>query len=275
MRLSTTIFAMLVLCLAFGSAGAVTYTSSLAGVISGSYDADPNGIFPDRVTYADFISGQSSYMLNLDYPPVEDGPFDWFIDPFLVIDAMVMNQNPTRFIIDNFGLTIYQLAEITTQISWADMGYDYYEGYGIFVGNSPTADDAFPLNPDALVGAWAFDQDLDGSNDIETIVYGVGGTHLAYLDLLRSMTWLGETETAIGEELSVWISENFPGMPTDFLRSVDLSSLVDLDNTVLAFGGPGYGLDMTFSGSFNFYITAHRDETAADSSSWSLLKSIY
>lgn len=272
-RMLKTTMAVLILMLAI-PAMSTDYISTWNGSLAFSYDGDVNAVFPDPVGYGDFLTGTCDYAMTLDFPAVGE-EYDWFIAPQATVVALLLGQIPIELQIDEDGVRIYMMGDLQSDLPWSEFGYTWLPGYGLYVASMVTPEDAFPADPDRLLGIWDNDHDWDGTNDVAFNVTGAGGIHHVDGVFSRSMTWAGANGTGLLNEFATWLDENIPGLPTDLLYDSDLSFFAEFDSFIYAFGGPVPGADIVGEGAFSAVITATETITATEETSWSAIKGLY
>ena len=180
-----------------------------------------------------------------------------------------------ELVINDAGIAFWFMDGLAYMASWAELGFTWVPGLGLYAGEYATPDGIWPPNPDAIVGDWNYDYD-GGGDDVYIDIDGVDGVHNFDFCFFRSMTWLAGTGTAIPNDLADWLEANIGGMDATWVRAVDLTFLELIDTTIVDFGGPNIGApDATTEGYYMVTLTANRGSTAVEESSWSQLKSLY
>ena len=272
---------MLTLLLAVGvgqPALATTYVSTGAGTVAMTYDADPNGVYPDSTGYGDFTNIQSDFTAGLDYPTPEQGAFEWYVDPLLDLSGYMLGQIPVTATIGPDGLLLTVNGQPVVEVSWEDLGYVYTPGLGVFLTEMPTPESFFPADPDRILGLYDYDHEPDGESDLLFDVTGGGGSYHLDGGIYRSATWMGLQGTGLPEAFADYLDAVLPGLPPELLdqiRAIDLAPLAVLELLIGAAGGPIPGSDVEMAGEFEITVRAHRAPSPAVETSWGSVKSLF
>ncbi len=269
------LFGMIALVVAAIPAAADTYLSTFIGDCSYEYDGNPNGIFPDYVGYGNFLAAAGDYMMILDFPPTAEGLHDWYLEPYAVFDGMIAGQIPVQAMVDEAGIRVYLAGNLAEEITWADEGLTWVPGKGLYITTMVTPAEAFPADPDRLLGIWSNDYEWDGQDDVIIEITGAGGAHHVDAQVTRSMSWVGANGTGLLNEFLDWVDSKIPGLPLEMFYDSDLSFVADIDAYIYAFGGPVEGADIVGTGTCNVTLRAEECATAVESSSWSAVKALF
>ncbi|MCK4302915.1 MAG: hypothetical protein KAY24_01615, partial [Candidatus Eisenbacteria sp.] len=258
------VFLALSLALLALPAWATTYTSTCAGALSGTYDADPNGVYPDETGYGDFTAVESDYVATLEFPLPEEGYFDWYLDPVLYITGTLIGQIPVLGSIDADGILVQLGGQPVIDASWEELGYEYIPGLGLFLTNMITPESFFPADPDRILGLYEYDHEPDGQVDVALEITGAGGVHHLVGNIFRSATWMGIQGTGLPEAFADYLDSVLPGLPPELLdqiRAIDLTPFIDFELLIGYYGGPIAGNDLEGSGTFELTVRAVREPT--------------
>ena len=262
--------------LTFTAVADETYISTIEGLFTGTYDANPNGICPDPDGYGNFLCFDGDYLAALNYPAPSEGFFEWYVAPDIHIFGLLLQQVPMELVINQQGVVFYFMGEIARTYSWGELGYVWVPGYGLYLGEHETPEGAWPADPDRIVGFWDYDYDNDGYQDLAIDIDGVNGMHHATGCFFRSMTWAAGTGTGMPNDFADWLEAHLVGFDASFLRGIDLEPLAMVDATIIDFGGPIQGApDVTGEGFFLVTLTAYRGSTATKDTTWGNLKALY
>ncbi len=275
MKIAKVFIFIAILSLSLSAVADETYISTVEGTFAASYDGDAAGTIPDPTGYGNFLCGNGGYLLTLNYPDPIEGYFDWYLNPNIYVAGLLLNQVPMDLYINADGIAFWFMNELAYTASWAELGFTWVPGMGLYAGEYATPDGIWPPDPDAIVGNWYYDYD-GGGDDVYVGIQGADGVHNFDFCFFRSITWLANTGTAIPNDLADWLEANIGGMDATWVRAVDLTFLELVDTTIVDFGGPAYGApDAITEGYFMVTLTAHRGSTAVEESSWSQLKTLY
>ena len=255
------------------SATAGLHISTIDGSLNYWYNANVNGEFPDITTNGTFLWADCDYSVTLDFPPIEHGDFEWYVEPSANIYGMV-HGIPIELIVDEDGIFIYSNGEISKDKYWEEFGYSWVEGRGLLLETMATPASAFPADPDRVVGLWEHDLEPDGAQDILASILGSNGNYSLQFYVTRSLYWVGMNGPALVENFADWVEVKLPGVPTDLIREQDIGPFMDMDLMIYALGGAIPGIDISGSGSFSVTIRAIGG-TATEPSSWSQIKALY
>lgn len=200
---------------------------------------------------------------------------DWYVNPQLDYTGLILGMYPFEMTVNEEGARAVLQGQVIAEKSWEEMGYLWIAGFGVHMGCYPTPADAFPADPDRLVGAYASDLDSDGQTDTFCEIAGNGGVHQYEGDHFRSFTWLSLNSETVTGSFADWLDEKVPGLPTDLIRELGLEFFADIEAGIFALGGPVSGYDAVGSGLFSYTVTAVETNTFVEESSWSRLKASY
>jgi hypothetical protein len=265
-----------ILALTVGPVAAATYTSTLTGSGTFTYDADPNGVYPDSSGYGDFGIISADYVITLDYPQPDQGSFDWYVDPRVNISGWIVNEVPFQIILDEAGLHAILNGQPLADYSWQEMGYTYVSGLGVYLTSMATPASFFPADPDRVLGYYDYDYEPDGLQDFIVEITGAGGNHHFQGYTMRSATWMGLQGTALPSAFADFVAMNLPGIPEellDIIRAIDLSPLIEIEAMIGTLGGPIEGNDISGEGTFDIRLHVTDEQpTAVRETTWGALK---
>jgi hypothetical protein len=269
---------------------AETYTTELNGTAQFSYDANPNVKFPDLVGYGVFGVLGGNYILTTEgFPPPEAGVYNWYLDPRIDASGAALGlRGPVttnasgyaiHLVVDENGVLLTVNGDVFGQATWAELGYLYVAGKGVYMTTMVTPDVFFPPDPDRLVGLYESDYDGDSQSDFDLMIAGSGGAHKFQLNFNRSATWMGLEGTGLSEAFADWLDTMLPGLPPDLLdpfRGIDMSPLVDLEALLGHLGGPVPGKDVLLAGTIGLTLLVEcTGASTAEAATWSKVKAMY